>query len=78
MVSLRHPPASSFPPYELSVVMRPLGKEFDFSPVEELVQGGERILGDGAFIRITPHLQTHQSHADVKGSVELRGARKIS
>lgn len=68
------PHAATFPPYELSVVVRPLGQQFDFPPVEELVQGGERILGYGAFIRIAPHLQTHQSHSDVQGPVELRTA----
>jgi len=51
--------------------VRFLGQQFDFPPIEELVQGGEGILGDGTFIRVTPHLQTHQSHPDVQGPVEL-------
>ena len=55
--------------------MRFLGQQFDFPPIQELVQGVEGILGDGAFIRVTPHLQTHQGHPDVQGSVELLAGR---
>lgn len=35
------------------------------------MQGGEGILGDGTFIRVAPHLQTHKGHPDVQGPVEL-------
>lgn len=70
------PHAGTFPPDELSVVVSSLRQQLDFPPVQELVQGGERVLGDGAFIRIAPHLQPHQSHADVQGPVELRAARR--
>lgn len=52
--------------------MRFLGEQFHFPPVQELVQGGEGILSDGAFVSVTPHLQTHQSHPDVQGPVELK------
>lgn len=63
-----------FPPYELSIVVRFLGQQFDLPPVKELMQSGKGILSDGTFIRITPHLQTHQSHPDVQGPIELKGA----
>lgn len=56
--------------------MRLPGQQFNFPPIQELVQGGEGILGDGTFVRVTPHLQTHQSHADVQGSVELLMSRE--
>ena len=55
-----------------------LGQQFHFPPVQELVQGVERILSDGTFIRVTPHLQTHQSHPNVKGPVELKGSMLTS
>lgn len=54
--------------------MRFLGQQLHFPPVKELVQGGEGILGDGTFIRVTPHLQTHQGHPDVQGPVKLKRA----
>lgn len=41
------------------------------------MQGGEGILGDGAFVGVAPHLQTHQGHPDVQGSVELKGQEHI-
>lgn len=59
------------PAYQLSVVVGFLWQQFDFPPVEELVQGGEGILGDGTFVGVAPNLQTHQGHTDVQGPVEL-------
>lgn len=60
------------PPDELSVVVRLLGQQLDFPPVQELVQRGKGILRDGAFVSVTPHLQAHQGHTDVQGPVELK------
>lgn len=51
--------------------MRLLREQLDLPPVQELMQGGERVLSDGTLIHVTPHLQTHQSHTDVKCSVKL-------
>lgn len=36
------------------------------------MQGGERVLGDGALVHVTPHLEAHQGHADVQSPVELK------
>lgn len=58
-------------PYELSVVVWFLRQQLHFPPVEELVQSGEGILGDGTLIGVTPHLQAHEGHPDVQGPVEL-------
>lgn len=52
--------------------MRLLREQFDLPPVQKLMQSGERVLSDGTLIHITPHLQTHQSHADVQSSVKLQ------
>lgn len=52
--------------------MRPLREELDLPPVQELMQSCEGVLSDGTLVHIAPHLQTHQSHADVQGSVKLQ------
>lgn len=52
-------------PDELSVVVGLLGQQLDLPPVQELVQGGEGVLGDGGLIRVAPHLQAYQGHTDV-------------
>lgn len=43
------------------------------------MQGGEGVLGYGAFVYITPYFQAHQGHADIQSPVELnveeRGGR---
>lgn len=57
--------------------MRLLWQQFDLPPVEELVQGGEGILGDGTFIRVTPHLKTHEGHPDVQGPVKLISRERV-
>lgn len=59
-------------PDKLSVVMRLLRQQLDLSPVKELMQGGERVLGDWTLVHITPHLQAHQGHADIQSPVELQ------
>lgn len=40
------------------------------------MQCGERILGDGTLVHVTPHLQAHQSHSDIQSPVELRGGER--
>lgn len=59
--------------------MRPLRKQLHLPPVEELMQGGEGVLGDGTLVHVAPHLQAHQGHPDVQGPVELRsgGQKKL-
>lgn len=52
--------------------MRPLREKLDFPPVQELMQSGEGVLSDGTLVHVAPHLQTHQSHADVQSSVKLQ------
>lgn len=37
-------------PDKLSVVMRLLRQKSDLPPVKELMQGGERVLGDGTLV----------------------------
>lgn len=59
-------------PYKLSIVMRLLREQLDLPPIQELMQSGKRVLSDGTLIHVTPHLQTHQSHADVQSSVKLQ------
>ena len=62
-----------FSPDELGVVVRFLGEELGFPPVQELVERGEGILRHGTLIGVAPHLQAHQGHPDVQGPVELQG-----
>lgn len=50
-----------------------LRQQLNFPPVKELMQGGERVLGNGALVHITPYLQAHQGHSDIQSPVELRG-----
>lgn len=52
--------------------MRLLREQLDLPPIQELMQSGEWVLSDGTFIHVAPHLQTHQSHADVQSSVKLQ------
>lgn len=52
--------------------MRLLREQLDLPPVQELMQSGEWVLSDGTLIHVTPHLQPHQSHADVQSSVKLQ------
>lgn len=52
--------------------MRLRGQELDLPPVQELMQGGEGVLGDGTLVHIAPYLQSHQGNADIQSPVELR------
>lgn len=52
--------------------MRLLREQLDLPPVQELMQSGEWVLSDGTLIHVTPHLQTHQSYADIQSSVKLQ------
>lgn len=63
-------------PDELGVVVGLLRQQLDLPPVEELVQGGEGVLCDGTLVHVAPHLQAHQSHADIQSSVELKSYRR--
>lgn len=57
--------------------MRLLGQQLHLPPVQELVQGGEGVLGDGTLVHITPHLQAHQGHTDVQSPVELQVEEEV-
>lgn len=55
----------SSPPDELCIVVGFPREELELSPVQELMQAGERVLGDGALIHVIPHFHSHQGHSDI-------------